>query len=354
MMYPRLNIDLKKLHDNATTMRQACVANGIDRSFLVVKVLAGDLHVVGTLADVGFTHVADSRLENLIRYRKLPWPKALIRLPMIREAKRVVRHADLSLNSELATIQALSRAAVKLGKTHDVLLMFDLGDLREGIWFEDEYLSLVRAVAALPNIRLCGIGTNLTCYGGVLPDAVNLGRLVAIKSRIETETGIPIDLVSGGNSSSVHLFGQGIIPPAVNHLRLGEVVFLGRETAYGNPFPEMHRDVFILEAEVIEVKEKPSQPIGACTMNSFGETPVIADCGMMRRGLLAIGRQDIEPEDLKPRDSGIAIIGASSDHLIVDLKDRPCKVGDKMAFDVNYPGLLRLMTSSYVHKNYLR
>ncbi|MFH0993630.1 MAG: alanine/ornithine racemase family PLP-dependent enzyme [bacterium] len=351
-MYPRLNIDLRKLHDNAVAMRHACVENGIDRAFLVVKVLAGDIRAVASLADTGFSHVADSRMENLIRFRSLPLPKALIRLPMIEEAERVVRYADLSLNSELTTIRALSRAAVKQNRIHAVLLMFDLGDLREGRWFEAEYLSFVRTVQALPNIRIAGIGTNLTCYGGVLPDSVNLGRLVVIKQQIEAETGIFVDLVSGGNSSSVHLLGKGVIPPEVNHLRLGEVVFLGRETAYGQPVPGLHRDVFVLEAQLIEVQQKPSKPVGVVGMNSFGEEPIIKDHGMMRRGLVAIGRQDVEPGDLQPRDPGVKIIGASSDHLIVDLHDVSCQVGDTLAFDVNYPGLLRLMTSAYVHKSH--
>ncbi len=353
-MYPRLDIDLAKLEHNAKTIVDACRADGIDRVFLVVKVLAGDIATVRRLAGAGFSHLADSRIENLIRFRGIPLPKALLRLPMASEADRVVRYADLSLNSELDTVRALGEAAVRQGRTHDVLLMFDVGDLREGIWYKSDYMPVVRAAAGTAGIRLAGIGTNLTCYGGVIPDDINQGALVAIAERIERELGIRLAIVSGGNSSSVHLLGTRRIPARVNGLRIGEAVLFGRETAYGRPIPAMHRDAFTLRAELVEVAVKPSFPEGRIGMNSFGEHPDIVDRGPMKRGILAIGRQDIEAADLTPRDPGVGIVGASSDHLIVDLGDTGHGVGDILSFDVDYAGLLRLMTSSYVHKRHLR
>ncbi|OHE40782.1 MAG: hypothetical protein A2Y16_07060 [Tenericutes bacterium GWF2_57_13] len=351
-MYPRLDIDLAKLEENAKTIVDACRADGIDRVFLVVKVLAGDVMTVRRLAGAGFSHLADSRIENLIRFRDIPLPKALMRLPMASEASRVVRDADLSLNSEIDTIRALGAAAVKQGKIHDVILMFDVGDLREGIWHESAYLPVVSATAGTAGIRLAGIGTNLTCYGGVIPDAVNLGALVDIAKTIERELGLKLPIVSGGNSSSVHLLGTHTIPSDINGLRIGEAVFFGRETAYGNPLPAMHRDAFTLYAKLVEAAVKPSFPQGKIGMNSFGEHPDIVDRGLMHRGILAIGRQDVEAANLTPIDARIRIIGASSDHLIVDLRDTGHHVGDVLAFHVDYAGLLRLMTSRYVHKRH--
>jgi len=353
MMYPRLDIDLAKLENNAKTIVEACRADGIDHVFLVTKVLAGDVTTVRRLAGAGFSHLADSRIENLIRFRDIPLPKALLRLPMASEAARVVRYADLSLNSEIDTIRALGTAAVKQDKIHDVLLMFDVGDLREGIWHRSDYLPIVRAVAGTAGIRIAGIGTNLTCYGGVIPDADNLGALVAIAKRIERELGIRLAIVSGGNSSSVHLLGTKTIPARINGLRIGEAVFFGRETAYGKPIPAMARDAFTLRAKLVEVAVKPSFPEGNIGMNSFGERPDILDRGPMKRGILAIGRQDAEAADLTPRDPGVRIVGASSDHLIVDLGVTGHSVGDVLSFDVDYAGLLRLMTSRYVHKRHL-
>ena len=350
-MYPRLEIDGNKLKDNADHLLRACQENGIQNCMLVTKVLAGYLPLVRRLATVGFSHLADSRIENLMRFQAIPLPKVLLRLPMPDEVSRVVQYADLSLQSEILTLQATEKAAARLGKTHGVILMFDVGDLREGLFFREDPGPLVQTVLDSPHLCLAGIGTNLTCYGGIVPDGENLGRLISIKRQIESRFSIRIPLVSGGNSSSVHLFGTGNLPKEVNSLRIGEAFFLGRETAFGNLIPGMNVDAFVLKAEIIEVQVKPSYPIGNIGMNSFGAKPDIEDRGMMNRAILAIGRQDVEPGDLVPLDAGVRIVGASSDHLIVDLGNRPGKPGDILTFGLNYPGLLRLMTSRYVKKH---
>lgn len=350
MRYPRLKIDLDKLRDNAVRLLSACREEGITSCMAVTKVLAGNLPVARLLAETGFSHLADSRIENLIRYRNLSLPKVLLRLPMISEADRVVRYADVSLNSEPATLGALDAAAAQQGKIHGVLLMFDLGDLREGLFFQNEYLSVVERLLGMTHLRLEGIGTNLTCYGGILPEEKNLGTLLEIRDRIESAFSLRLPLISGGNSSSLYLFEGHRIPKGINCLRIGEALFLGRETAFGHAIPGMNPDVFVLEAELIECREKPSFPIGTMGMNSFGDRPRIEDRGLMRRGILALGRQDAEAADLFPLDPGVRIVGASSDHLIVDLGTVPAKVGDVLRFGVDYPGLLRLMTSAYVRK----
>jgi predicted amino acid racemase len=332
MNYPQLRIRLQKIKENARMLLEKCASSGIG-VFLVAKVLAGDRRIVEEIAGLGFTHLADSRIENLIAFADIPLPKVLLRLPMASEADLVVRHADISLNSELETIKILDRKAGEQNRTHGVILMFDLGDLREGIFFRDPYLPLVRETLGLQNVRLVGIGTNL----------------VAIKERIEEEFSIRLSLVSGGNSSTLHLLPD--LPSGINNLRIGEALFLGRETAFGRILPGLHPDCFELVAELIEVKTKPSYPIGPIGMDSFGRVPDIKDKGLMKRGILAVGKQDAALEDLAPLDEGVEILGGSSDHLLVELKGdfRP---GDKLRFAPNYPGLLRLMTSKYVKKVY--
>lgn len=348
MNYPQLRIRLQKIKENARMLLEKCASSGIG-VFLVAKVLAGDRRIVEEIAGLGFTHLADSRIENLIAFADISLPKVLLRLPMASEADLVVRHADISLNSELETIKILDRKAGEQNRTHGVILMFDLGDLREGIFFRDPYLPLVRETLGLQNVRLVGIGTNLTCYGGVIPTREILSELVAIKERIEEEFSIRLSLVSGGNSSTLHLLPD--LPSGINNLRIGEALFLGRETAFGRILPGLHPDCFELVAELIEVKTKPSYPIGPIGMDSFGRVPDIKDKGLMKRGILAVGKQDAALEDLAPLDEGVEILGGSSDHLLVELKGdfRP---GDKLRFAPNYPGLLRLMTSKYVKKVY--
>jgi hypothetical protein len=46
------------------------------------------------------------------------------------------------------------------------------------------------------------------------------------------------------------------------------------------------------------------------------------------------------------------VLGASSDHLVLDLTDAnpPLKVGDGLAFRITYGAMLAVMTSEYVEK----
>ena len=93
-------------------------------------------------------------------------------------------------------------------------------------------------------------------------------------------------------------------------------------------------------------------PIGEIGRDAFGEKPVFEDKGMMKRAILSIGRQDARIENLSPRDGGAEIIGASSDHMLLDVTacKRRLKVGDIMEFNLSYGGLLSVITSSYVSK----
>ena len=349
-MYPKIIIDKNKLIDNTIRMKHLTEANGISYLSLVVKVLAGYFPAVEAITSAGIECLADSRIENLKKFQSLPVKKALMRLPMPSQASMVVRYADWSLNSEINTVRKLNNAAKNQGKRHGIILMFDMGDLREGIFYQDDYLDIVDEILAMDHIDLIGIGTNLTCYGGVIPDHENLSNLVKIAHTIEHEFDIELPLISGGNSSTVHLFDTHQIPEGINHLRIGEALLLGRETSYGKALEGLHDDVFTLQAQLIELKEKPSYPIGKIGMNSFGEIPIIQDKGWMRRGILAIGKQDVQLDNLLPLDLGVELIGGSSDHLIVELPNDSYKVGDVLSFRPNYPGLLQLMTSSYVKK----
>lgn len=350
-MYPRLLIDFQKLRTNAEIILKLAKENGVTSCFLVTKVLAGYVPAVEMLAKCGFTHLADSRIENLKKFERIPLPKVMLRLPMISEAALVVRYSDISLNSELLTVAALNDQALRQNKVHGIILMFDLGDLREGLFYQDVYLETVDIISKMAAIKLVGIGTNLTCYGGIIPTPENLQILLDIKKRIREKLGINLDLISGGNSSTIPMLMNHTLPKGINNLRIGEAIMLGRETAYGKQIPGTYPDAFVLESELIESKTKPSYPIGTIGMNSFGEIPKIDDLGPMRRGILAIGKQDAAIENLFPIDENVKIIGGSSDHLLVNLTQANYEIGNRLGFLVNYPGLLQLMTSKYVKKN---
>lgn len=349
-MYPRIIVKTNHILDNCQRMVELAKENKIDKIMAIVKVFAGHIDFVHDLAKTGITHVGDSRIENLKLLKDIPLPKILVRLPMISEVESVVEFSDISLNSELKTIKALHDAAHALNKKHQIILMFDLGDLREGYYYSNEYLSDIKYILSLSNIELLGIGTNLTCYGGLVPSKNVLNRLVDIKKTIEAEFNMNLDIISGGNSSTVTLFGQNEIPAEINSLRLGESIFFGKETTYSTNIDHFNHDNFTLQAEIIESKIKPSLPDGETSINSFGEKVYIEDKGLMKRAILAIGKQDVILDNLQPIDNRLTIIGGSSDHLILDISNTNYIVGDVIDFRLNYPALLHLMNSPYVSK----
>jgi predicted amino acid racemase len=345
-------IDEKKLIHNANAVRTLAEQRGIVSVWPVLKVFAGNGRAAALFAKLGFEVIADSRLDNLKRFRAVAAKKALLRIASVNEAASVVRYADISLQSETATIAALDRAAARQGKIHDVILMLDLGDLREGVWARPFDMAVVEDIQRRPHIRLKGIGTNLTCFGGIVPDLENMNLLASIARSIEQRFNLRLDIVSGGNSSIFPFLDEHALPAPINSIRVGEAIVLGRETAYGTRLEGLFDDVFVLEGDVVECKDKPTKPIGTSTMNSFGEAVAYADRGVVRRAILDIGKQDVAFEYLRPLDPDVAVLGASSDHLIVELKTDRIRLGSKVAFSLTYPGLLQACTSRYVRKRW--
>jgi predicted amino acid racemase len=212
--------------------------------------------------------------------------------------------------------------------------------------------AFVAGVERLRHVELVGVGVNLTCYGAIVPDEDNLGRLAALAADAERQTGRPLSFVSGGNSGSIGMVTSGRMPAAVNTLRIGETILLGVDTLTREPTLDLHLDAITVSAPVIECRIKPSLPIGTSAQDAFGNRPVFSDRGERRRAICALGRQDAPPEGLRPADPRIQVLGASSDHLILDVEDleRPPALGDAITFVPNYAATLQLFTSPYVHK----
>lgn len=355
-MYPRLVIDLEKLRHNARALCRMAEERGVGELAFVTKVFCADREMVRVLADCPCRYLADSRIENLARCAGLGKERILLRLPMASQAREVVRAAEISFNSEPAVLRALSKAAGEAGVVHKVVLMIDLGDLREGIFFRDTE-AIFRAAEEIdsdPYLELFGTGFNLTCYGSVLPSQENLGIFLDITRRIEERIGRELPFVSGGNSSSIPMLLSGQMPEGITNLRLGEVLVIGRETAHGEMVPGLYGDAVTLEAEVVEVRCKPSMPVGERGMNAFGERARYEDRGMRRRAIAAVGRQDTDCGGLTPLTRGVTVVGASSDHLILDVTDcpQPVSAGDTLRFTLDYAGVLRGFTSPYVDRVY--
>ena len=365
-MYPRLIFDLTKLRQNLDAVSKVTHEGGCSM-MIVTKGVCADPKVVDLIiSHPGVDFLADSRVKNLATYagkaRVAGKKTVLLRLPMLCEVDEVVKYADLSFNSELVTIAALNEAAEKAGVVHNILLMIDLGDLREGIFFRNEDLifNAVEEILKMKNIHLYGVGVNLTCYGAIIPKNDNLSQLVAIADKIRSRFHIELSMVSGGNSSSIYLLGgndalaERQLPEGITNLRLGESFLLGNDTAYETKLPGTRSDTMVLEAQIIELKEKPSLPIGEPGVDAFGQKPVYEDRGVIKRAILGIGKQDAEPGSMTPTDPDVDILGASSDHLIVDVtrSKQEYKVGDTLTFTLGYGGMLKAATSPYVEKAY--
>lgn len=352
-MFPRLNIDLNKVYENTKYFVNSCEKEDINL-MAVTKVFCADTKVAQKQVEAGVKYLADSRIQNLIKMKDIDVEKVLMRLPMHSEVEKVVKYADISFNTEISTIKKLDLEAKKQNKKHKILIMLDLGDLREGILPKD-IDSVVEEIIKLENIKIAGFGVNLTCYGGIIPSDKNLGKLAEISERLSNKFNLDLEIISGGNSSSLFLIEKNNMPSKINNLRLGEAIVLGRETAYGNDVKGTCNDIFILEAEVIELKTKDSVPTGEIGMDAFGNTPTFEDKGKILRGILAVGQQDVNPDGLTPLNDKIEILGASSDHLLLNLEetDKNFKVGDTIKFKLDYGALLQLSTSEYVDTHYI-
>lgn len=362
-MYPRLLVDLNKLKSNLDAVAKITKDQGGCSLMIVTKGLCADPEMAKMVSNhPAVDFMADSRVMNIKTYaeeaRKNGKMTVLLRIPMHAEVADVVKYVDLSFNSELSTIRLLNEEAGKIGVKHNVLLMIDLGDLREGIFYqnEDQIFAAVEEILAMENINLYGVGVNLTCYGAIIPKNDNLSNLVAIARKIEEKFGIKLNMVSGGNSSSIYLIGKGELPEGINNLRLGESFLLGNDTAYGEKLQGTVSDTLILEAQIVELKEKPSLPIGEVGVDAFGQKPYYEDRGIIKRAIIAIGKQDTDIDSMEPLDEKIDILGGSSDHIILDVtkSDTEYKVGDVVRFVLGYGGMLKTATSPYVEKAYIK
>ena len=351
-----LEVNLRKITENSARIREICDRHGM-QVLAVTKGFAAIPEIVRAISDGGIDRFADSRLMNIKALREHGFANemTLLRIPMISLAAQTVNYADLSLNSEYAVMKALSEAAVAAGKLHRVILMVELGDLREGM-LPLEAIRTCRKAAELPGIRIAGVGTNMGCYGGILPTRKNLSVLRLVADAIRHETGLEIPIVSGGGTSSLKLVYDGTMPPGINQLRIGEGLLLGTDTTRGDVIPWLKQDAFTLRAEIVEIKNKPSKPIGESGRDAFGNIPVFEDEGIIRRAIVAVGKQDVQPSEIIPLDPGIRVLGASSDHTILNISnsENHYRVGDRISFRLSYAAMLTLCTSGYISKKMLR
>ncbi|HNP17635.1 MAG TPA: alanine/ornithine racemase family PLP-dependent enzyme [Fulvivirga sp.] len=323
---------------------------------VVAKLLCGNKSYIQEILNLGVMEIHDSRVSNLKVVKEInPEVQTVyIKPPAKRSIPKIVKFADVSFNSELTTIKMLSEEAVKQGKLHKIIIMIEMGDLREGVVGEN-VIEFYSSIFELPGIRVVGLGTNLNCLHGVMPSQDKLIQLSLYKQLIEAKFNRNIPWVSGGTSVTIPLLLKNLRPMGVNHFRIGEILYFGLNLFTMKTVKGMKDDVFKLHAEIIELHEKPMVPTGELAENPSGEILEIDESKYGKssyRAIIDIGLLDISPEYLIPDDKKIEISGASSDMLVIDLGKtrRNYKVGDLISFKLRYMGALSILNSAYIEK----
>ena len=350
-----ISLSRKKLRHNYEVLQNLLKKNNIQWG-IVSKLLCGNKIFLQELIDMGAKELHDSRISNLKAIKQLdPSVQTVyIKPPPRRSIRSLVKYADVSFNTDLHTLELISKEAVRQNKKHMAIIMVEMGDLREGVMGE-QLVDFYEKVFRLPNLEIIGLGTNLNCHYGVMPSHDKLVQLSLYSQIIELRFNRKMKWISGGSSVTIPLVFKSQIPVGVNHLRVGETLFFGANLFTGKTIKGMKDDVITLQAEIIELQEKPMVPEGVMQENPSGDTYEIKneDYGKTSfRALLDVGLLDITPDFLIPMDKNLKMAGASSDILVMDLGTNPKKynVGDFIQFKLKYMGALGLFNSDYVVK----
>lgn len=350
-----ITLNKKKLKHNFTQLQTLFESENIAWA-VVGKLLCGNTLFLEQVLALKPKQICDSRVSNLKCIKQIdpnietiyikPAPNGSI--------SEIVAFADISFNTELETIKLLSQEAVKQNKLHRIVIMVELGELREGVLRED-LISFYEKVFSLPNIEIIGLGTNLTCMYGILPNNDKLIQLSLYKEVLELKFNKKLPFISGGASVTIPLILNHQLPKAINHFRIGETLFMGTNAYDGSKYENYEQYVFKLHAEIIELHEKPMMPNGETGINMTGEkiefNPEWEDVTKFR-AIIDLGLLDIDMEHFFPINPDHQVVGSSSDMMVIDLDSNPekLKVGDTIPFHMDYMGILRLMNSDYVEK----
>jgi predicted amino acid racemase len=354
--FPKLFVNLKKIRENAEKLLETLSKLNIEL-VAVTKLTLGDPIIAKTLKDAGVIKIGESRLKNIKRMieNNVPGPFQLLRIPMASELEDAVLLTDEILISEEKVAYMIDEIAKKYDKNIELIYMIDVGDLREGIWYEKAAYTIEKVAKKLKMAKIVGIGTNVGCFGGVLPTKENLNILVEIKDYLDGKLNTNLK-ISGGSTVTLSLIENNELPSKINQFRIGEGILLGTDATGNRDIPYLSQDTIILEAEVVEVDYKPSVPVGEVGRDSMGRIPHFEDFGWRNRIILAIGEQDIDSSGLKPFDEKLKVLHASSDHTIIDYTDSNKKysIGDTLKFHLSYGAALRAFTSPFVKKEYIK
>ena len=354
-----LTIHTSRILDNIRKLDAFLSDHGIDWT-LVIKLLNGHRPVLERLVasdEVQALHsVGDSRISNLRMVKSLnPDIRTMyIKPPAIKQADNIVRYADVSLNSSHKTIEALNKAARKQEKLHEIIVMIEMGELREGV-VRGNVMDFYENIFKMENIKVVGIGTNLGCMHGVEPTFDKLIQLSLYAHLIAAHFNKEIPVVSGGSSITLPLFSRKRIPPGINHFRIGDTAFFGKSLSTHRQFRDLSTAAFDFSAEILEIGEKelvPDGEIGTAAIGQAVEVEEAVDGKRSMRALVDFGEIDVNATNLALKDKDVEFAGSTSDMTVYDIGNKGDKydVGSKLHFTPNYTAVARLMHSRYIDK----
>lgn len=335
---------------------------------LITKVFSGDKeflkHVLTDDVIQQINSVGDSRLTSLKNLKEVnPDMRTIyIKPPAKAYAEEVVNYADISLNSSFSTIKALNEEAGRQGKIHKVIIMIEMGELREGV-NRDDIMDFYEKVFNMPNIDVIGLGSNLGCMYGIAPTYDKLLQLALYKELIAARFNKDLQLISGGTSITLPMIEQGSIPPEINHFRVGEAAFFGVSPLNNEPFDKLHTDTFEFSANIIELEEKKLVPDGILSDANIGHTAEFDENDVnetSHKAILDFGLLDVDKSDIDTSDPNLQFVGITSDMLVVDIGNNRTKegkkkynIGDQLKFTPNYMAVARLLNSKFIDKKFV-
>lgn len=362
-----LKIHINEIIDNIKKL--SAIFEEHDKEWsLITKVFSGDTEFLKRILtdDVieGIHSVGDSRLTSLKNLKAVnPKMRTIyIKPPAKIYADLVVKYADISLNSSYETIKALNEAAKKQNKVHEIIIMIELGELREGVK-RDDIIDFYKKVFNFSNIKVVGLGSNLGCMYGVEPTFDKLLQIVLYKELTETKFKQKMEFVSGGSSITLPLLGKDTIPADMNHFRVGEAAFFGTSPLDNEQFADLSTETFNFYANIIELEEKKIVPDGIISDASIGHTAEFSDDDLGEttyKAILDFGLLDVDREEIEVKDKNIKFVGITSDMTVVDIGNnktadgkKKYKVGDKICFKPSYMGVARLLNSKFIDKMFV-
>ncbi len=359
-----LVIDTNKIISNIKSIQEFLSSKNRTWS-LIPKVLCGNEEVLERILTPkvikGIHSIGDSRISNLQAVKNVN-PKLItmyIKPPAIPLVPQVVAVSDISLNTSLDTILAIENECIKQDKFHKVIIMIEMGELREGV-MRDKVVEFYEYIFNLTRVEVIGIGTNLGCMYGIEPTYDKLIQMSLYKELIEAKFKKKMELVSGGSSINLPMLNSNRIPDNINHLRIGEAVFFGTTPLDEKQFMNLHTDIFVYKGNIIEMEEKDTIPDGVMTTGNIGHTSEQETLGSadtsekIHKAIIDFGILDVDFNDIEAKDQSLKFVGTTSDMTVYEVpkeSGKPIyKVGDTLDFAAGYMGIAKLMNSKFIEK----